>query len=238
MVLKRLWKKKIKPDSCSELNRELELLGSALRAEGRWVQSKNRKTRVYGNYIEFWENGIKWLGIQGIDSIQDMARLVMGWNEQCKCSCEIEKEFPEIKFPESRKKIEEGEEAYLDWFWKKMIGKRDRRFGALINLCAANERTRALMSYIELRDFGLSRSIGLINGINFMDLPRIRITDDWEYEVRTPTMAVQEYAGQAPRQCIGRGDAHEAFRILLDSLPPNLGRAQYQSGAGCCPPAA
>lgn len=220
------------------VNQELELLGSTLRVEGRWIVNKNRKSRIYGNYIDFWENGIKWLGVQGFDDPKDLARLAMCWNEFCMCSKEIEKEYPVISFPVARKKIEQGVAAYLDWYWETLVEKKDRRFHALINLCAANQKTRHLMSYVEWRDFGLCRSIGLVNGVNYLDLPRVRITDDWEYEVRTPEMAHAEYSGHEPRQCLGKGDAEEAFRILLQNLPADLGPASYQSGVGCCPPAA
>ncbi len=234
MALKWLGKKRRPLDNTDDLNKALERLGSSLRVENRKVCGKNRQSHVFLNYIDFWENGIKWLGIQGVACVDDMARLLICWNEKCMCSHEIEDEFPEIKFPEPRKKIEQGEKAYLDWFWEKLVNKKDKRFGPLIDLCASNEQTRQLMSYIQLRDFGLSRSIGKVNGVELKDLPRIRITDDWEYEVRWTGMAVQEYAGQ-PRQCIGRGTAREAFMILLDHLP-DCGPATYQRGFGCCPP--
>lgn len=236
MVLKFRWfsNKDKSLDAEASLNKELQRIGSSLRVKDRIVHGKNRRSHVYLNYIDFWENGIKWLGIQGVESVEDMAMLLVCWNEKCHCSKKIEARFPEVKFPESRKMIEKGVEEYLDWFWEKLVNKQDKRFAPLIELCAANERTRRLMSYIQLRDFGLSRSIGTVNGVELHDLPRVRITDDWEYEVRTPGMAYQEYAGQRPRQFLGRGTAQEAFSILLQYLPPNCSPATYQGGFGCC----
>ena len=213
-------------------------MGSSLKLDGRRVTNKNRSSTVYLNYIDFYENGIKWLGIQGVSDTHEMAQLLICWNEKCMCSHEIEELFPEVAFPVARKMIEHGEEAYLNWFWKKLVEKRDKRFGPLIALCASNKRTRRLMSFVQLRDFGLSRSIGTINGVELNDLPRIRITDDWEFEVRTPSMAIQEYCGKQPREYIGRGNANQAFRLLLDLLPADCGTAYYQRGNGCCPPAA
>ena len=239
MVRKLFLRKKRAPeDSFLEVNRELELIGSELRVVSREVSNKNRMTRSFLNYIEFWENGIKWYGVQGVESPRDMAMLIYFWNECCMGSCEIEKYYPSLKFPEARKKIEESEDAYLDWFWNKQCSKKDRRFAELIELCSTNQVTRRLMTFIDLRDFGFSRSIGTVNGVALKDLPRVRITDDWEYEVRTPTQAAQELVGKTPREYIGKGDAKEAFRILLEHFPEGCSPATYQRGRGCCPPAA
>ncbi len=239
MVRKLFFKKKRAPqDSFEEVNRELERIGSELRVVNRNVSNKNRMTRIYLNYIEFWENGIKWYGVQGVKNSHDMALLIHFWNERCMCSSQIERQFPDLKFPVARKKIEESEDAYLDWFWDKQCSKKDRRFADLIELCASNPITRRLVSFIQLRDFGFSRSIGTMNGVELRDLPRVRITDEWEYEVRTPTHAYEEYAGRSPREYLGKGNAFEAFRLLLQSFPPNCGPATYQRGRGCCPPAA
>lgn len=184
-------------------------------------------SRVYGDFVDFWENGINWMGVQGV-SIPDQARLLYYWNELRLDSTEIEDRVDGIRFPIARKKIEQGEEAYLDWFWQQQIRKDDARFGQLIELLASHDRTCRLVSYIELRDLCLSRSIGEVNGVMLNDLPRIRITDEWEFEVRTPAMAVAEYNGEEPREFLGKGNAHEAFEIVLQNLPPDLGPAQYQ----------
>lgn len=232
------WKKSKPKDSYENVNRELELLGSHLRVENGRVSNRNRSSRIFLNFIDFRENGILWYGVQGVKNDRDMAVLIQMWNEDCKCSGEIEERFPEMKFPEGRKKIEEGEEAYLDWSWNKLVAKKDNRFGEFIELCAGNPKTRRLMSYIQLRDFGLSSYIGKVNGVEFYDLPRVRITDDWEYEVRSPEMAHNEYAGKKPRSCYGKGNAREAFWLLLRKLPPDAGPAKYHRGAGCCPPTA
>ena len=239
MVRKLFFRKKRAPeDSFLEVNRELELIGSELRVVNREVSNKNRMTRSFLNYIEFWENGIKWYGVQGVESPRDMAMLIFFWNERCMCSREIEKYYPSLKFPEARKKIEQSEDAYLDWFWNKQCSKKDRRFAELIDLCSENQVTRRLMSFIDLRDFGFSRSIGTVNGVALKDLPRVRITDDWEYEVRTPAQAAKELAGKTPREYLGKGDAQEAFQILLEHFPEGCSPATYQRGRGCCPPAA
>lgn len=231
-------KKRAPQDSFQEVNRELERIGSKLQVKDRNASSKNRMTRIFLNYIEFWENGIKWYGVQGVKNPHDMALLIHYWNECCMCSHQIEAEFPDLKFPVARKKIEQGEAAYLDWFWEKQCSKKDRRFAELIELCASNQVTRRLISYIQLRDFGFSRSIGTMNGVELRDLPRVRVTDEWEYEVRTPTQARAEYAGKSPRDYLGKGNAEEAFRLLLQYFPPDCGPATYQRGRGCCPPAA
>ncbi len=229
-------KKRAPGGSFQDVNRELALIGSKLRVEKRVAKNNNRETRTFLNYIEFWENGIKWYGVQGIESPRDMALLIHYWNDCCMCSRLIEEKFPALKFPEARKKIEEGEDAYLDWFWKKQCSKKDRRFAELIDLCAQHPVTRRLMTYIQLRDFGFSRSIGTVNGVALRDLPRVRITDDWDYEVRTHSQAVKEYAGVSPREYLGKGNAREAFNLLLQLFPPNCSPATYQSGRGCCPP--
>ena len=195
-------------------------------------------SKVFLNYIDFWENGVNWYGVQGVKNDRDMAKLIIFWNERCLCSKEIEKHFPDLCFPEARKRIEQGEAAYIQYCWDKLIAKKDNRFGELIEMCASNPRTRRLMSYIQLRDFGLCSYIGEVNGVQYHDLPRVRITDDWEYEVRTPKMAQMEYAGRKPREFLGKGNAQEAFQILLKNLPPGAGPARYHSGVGCCPPAA
>ena len=83
-----------------------------------------------------------------------------------------------------------------------------------------------------------STSIGTVNGVALKDLPRVRITDDWDYEVRTPAQAAKELAGKTPREYLGKGDAQEAFRILLEHFPEGCSPATYQRGRGCCPPAA
>ena len=239
MVRKLFFRKKRAPeDSFLEINRELELIGSELRVVNREVSNKNRMTRTFLNYIEFWENGIKWYGVQGVKTPRDMAMLIFFWNERCMCSDEIERYYPSLKFPEARKKIEESEDAYLDWFWNKQCSKKDRRFAELIDLCSTHQVTRRLMAFIDLRDFGFSRSIGTVNGVALKDLPRVRITDDWDYEVRTPAQAAKELAGKTPREYLGKGDAKEAFRILLANFPDGCSPATYQRGRGCCPPAA
>ncbi len=194
--------------------------------------------QIYLDYIEFWENGIKWYGVKGVNSPHDMALMIHYWNERCMCSTKLEAEFPNLKFPVARKKIEQGEEAYLDWFWDNQCSKKDQRFAKLIDLCASHQITRRLVSFIQLRDFGFCRSIGTINGIELRDLPRIRITDNWDYEVRMPTQAYEEYAGYTPREFLGKGNAQQAFQLLIESLPPNCSPATYQQGRGCCPPAA
>lgn len=231
------WKKNKPQDSTKEVNRALGLLGSSLKVENGKVSNRNRSSRIFLNYIDFWENGIMWYGVQGVENASDMAMLIHLWNEKCLCSKDIEARFPDLHFPEARKKIEQGEEAYLDWSWARLVAKKDNRFGELIQLCASNPITRRLMSYIQLRDFGLCSYIGKVHGAEYHDLPRVRITDDWEFEVRTPAMAQQEYAGRQPREFLGKGSAKEAFRILLDCIPPNAGPARYHRGAGCCPPA-
>ncbi len=233
-----LRKKRVPSDSFREVNLELERMGSVLRIENRKVSNKNRMTRIYLNYIEFWENGIKWYGVQGVKSPHDMALMIHYWNDCCMCSHELEAQFPDLEFPVARKKIEQGEEAYLDWFWDKQCAKKDRRFAELIDLCASHDVTRRLVSFIQLRDFGFSRSIGTVGGVELRDLPRVRITDEWDYEVRTPAQAYQEYAGRTPRGYLGKGDATQAFQLLLQLLPPDCSPATYQRGRGCCPPAA
>lgn len=235
----RLFRKKKSPlIAFDEVNRELKRIGSKLQVNDRVVSNKNRMSRVYNNYIDFWENGIKWYGIQGIKDPEEMALLIVFWNERCMCSRQMETHFPALNFPIARKKIEESEDAYLDWFWDKQKNQRDKRFAELIELSSSHPLTRKLMTYMQLRDFGFSRSIGTINGVELSDLPRVRITDEWEYEVRTPSQAMDEYSGRQPRGFLGKGNAGEAFRVLLNHLPPNCGPATYHRGQGCCPPAA
>ncbi|MEM7038263.1 MAG: hypothetical protein AAF570_14865, partial [Bacteroidota bacterium] len=186
---------------------------------------------------DFWENGIKWLGVDGIHDVKTRAKLIHAWCECCENSATIESMLPGISFPTSRKKIETGEISFLDWHWEHLRRKNDRRFGRLIDLFATNSRTRRLMSYFHLRDFGLSRNIGEVNGLLCRDLPCIRITDDWRYEVRVPAMKIvgREFDDAKPRYV---GTAEEAFEAVLCLLPENVGTARYFRCDGCPPPPA
>jgi|GEM_PF-2146482 hypothetical protein len=205
------------------LNHCLEALGSPLRVEGRVVRSGNRQCQVFGRYIDFWENGMKWLGVDCVSDTHEMALLLHYWLDLRLNSTDIEHLVPGIQFPESRKKIEEGEESYLDWYWKNLISKKDRRFGRLIELFAVNQQTRKLMSFTRLRDFGFSRVIPP-NGSR-IDLPFIRVNDSWEYEVHVHLGIMDEHSGA--RRCIGKGNAEEACALILACLPQNIGVAKY-----------
>ncbi|HHG83282.1 MAG TPA: hypothetical protein ENJ82_00915 [Bacteroidetes bacterium] len=218
------------------LNRELRLLGSTLVVSEKVVKKGNRHCRVFGKYVDFWENGLQWLGLDGVSSVRDRAKMLYYWIDCCYNSDEIEARIPGVTFPESRKKIENGEQVFLGWYWENLKRKKNNRFGELIDLFASHENTRGLMSYIEARDFGLCRNIGKVNGLELRDLPSIRIRDDWKYEVHLPNISVVNVDGEIGdgRNHVGVGTAREAFEIALRFLPTNA-KAQYYRCNGCPP---
>lgn len=205
------------------LNDCLKSLGSDLRVEGRVVKSGNRSCQVFGRYIDFWENGMKWLGVDCVKDMEEMAQLLHYWLDLRMNSSEIERLVPGIQFPESRKKIEEGEESYLDWYWKNLMDRRDRRFGRIIELFARNQQTRKLMSFTRSRDFGFSRVIPPQG--SRIDLPFIRITDDWEYEVHVHLGILDNDSNT--RRCLGKGNADDAYQMVIACIPGNIGVAKY-----------
>lgn len=237
-MLAQLFKRrKRKTNEFADLNRELQMLGSSLVVTGRMVKKGNRHCQVFGTYVDFWENGLKWLGLDRIDTVRDRAKLIYYWIDCCYNSDEIEVRMPGLEFPVSRKKIESGEQVFLGWYWDNLKKKKDNRFGDLIDMFANHAETRGLMSYIEARDFGLSRNIGQVNGLEYHDLPSIRIRDDWKYEVHLPNISIVNATGEIDEGPghVGIGTAKEAFELTLRFLPSNV-KAQYFRCNGCPPP--
>lgn len=224
-MLGSLFKKRQKPKPAlhTGLNDALRALGSDITVAGREVRKGNRCCQVFGRYIDFRENGMNWLGVDCVESTSQMAELLYYWLDLRLNSTEIERLVPGIQFPEGRKKIEEGEETFLDWYWQNLMARGDRRFGSIIELFASNQKTRRLMSFTRIRDFGFSRIIP--PNENRTDLPFIRITDDWEYEVHVHMGILDQEAG--PRKCLGKGNARIAYELVLAYLPGNLGLARY-----------
>jgi hypothetical protein len=208
------------------VNKELASLGSSLRINGRRLCLKNRSCQVFGKYIDFWENGMKWLGIDLVADDRQMALLLHYWLELRLNSEEMEAKVPGLSFPESRKKIEEGEASFLDWYWNNLLQKKDRRFGTLIELFASHEKTRKLMSFTRLRDFVFSNRIPPVDRAT--PLPFVRITDNFEFEVHVNIGIVNDEGVAEPRRVIGKGNAKEMFELVLSSIPENMGRARYE----------
>lgn len=210
----------------STLNRELEAIGSAIRVEGKLVSVQNRHCQVFGRYIDFWENGMKWLGVDDVRDERVRAILIHFWLELRLNSEEIEKRVPGIQFPVSRKKIEEGEASFLDWYWQNLMDRGDRRFGRLIELFARNERTRRLMSFTRSRDFAFSNRIPPKGGINI--LPFVRITDNRDFEVHVNIGIVDEDGNSRPQRVLCTGTAEQVYEMVLKHLPSNVGMARYE----------
>jgi hypothetical protein len=226
-MLARLFNLKRIPDSpYSALNRELEAIGSEVRVNDRVISYRNRHCQVFGYYLDFWENGMKWLGVDDIKDERVRAILIHFWLELRLNSEEIESRVPGIHFPESRKKIEEGEASFLDWYWKNLMARGDRRFGRLIELFAGNERTRRLMSFTRLRDFAFSNRIPPHESASF--LPFVRITDNSDFEVHVNIGIVDDEGNSQPRRVLGKGNADQVFQMVLNYLPPNVGMARYE----------
>lgn len=211
----------------SEINRELTAIGSGIRVLDRQVHLRNRHCIVFGNYIDFWENGMKWLGVDNVTDDRVKAILLHFWLELRLNSEEIERRVPGIEFPVSRKKIEEGEESFLDWYWQNLLARGDRRFGRLIELFASNERTRRLMSFTRLRDFAFSNRIPP-NESNSL-LPFVRITDSYDFQVVICMGIVDEDGETQPRRVVGTGNAEQVYEMVLNYMPPNIGMARYES---------
>ena len=210
----------------SALNRELEAIGSEVRVHDRTISFRNRHCQVFGRYLDFWENGMKWLGVDDIRDERVRAIVIHFWLELRLNSEEIERRVPGIQFPESRKKIEEGEASFLDWYWKNLMKRGDRRFGKLIELFASNERTRNLMFFTRLRDFAFSNRIPPKDSSSM--LPFVRITDDFDFEVHVNMGIVDDEDDAQPRRILGKGNAKQVFEMVLNYLPPNIGMARYE----------
>lgn len=218
------WRKSGSPYAA--LNRELEAIGSEIRVQDRLVSHRNRHCQVFGHYLDFWENGMKWLGVDDVRDERVRAILIHFWLELRLNSEEIESKVPGIEFPVSRKKIEEGEASFLDWYWQNLMSRGDRRFGRLIELFGSNERTRRLMSYTRLRDFAFSNRIPP-NGGNAV-LPFVRITDSFDFEVHVNIGIVDDEGESQPRRVLGKGTADQVYEMVLNYLPPNIGMARYE----------
>ncbi|MEM0998877.1 MAG: hypothetical protein AAGN35_17595 [Bacteroidota bacterium] len=179
---------------------------------------------------------MKWYGVSGVKVIHQ-ALLVDGWVGKCLSSEELEVLVPGLEFPVARKQIEMGERAFLSWYWENLRNRKDNRFGELIELFASHELTRNLMSYFESRDFGFSSNIGEVNGLVIKNLPQIRITDDWQYEVHLPNMSLvdRDEVTTDGTGYIGRGTAREVFELTLKLLPRDAGPAEYFRCNGCPP---
>ena len=208
------------------INQELAKLGASFEVNGRRIAVKNRSCQVFGRYIDFWENGMKWLGVDCVEDHSQMAKLLYFWLDLRLDSTEIEQKVPGIQFPESRKKIEEGEDSFLNWYWDNLRDKKDRRFGNLIDLFSQNERTRKLMSFTRLRDFIFSNRIPPLN--HHTPFPLIRITDNADFEVHVNIGIVDDEGETHPRRMIGKGSADEVFAIVLNYLPDPVATARYE----------
>ena len=224
-MLARLFNLKRNSDSpYASLNRELIAIGSDIRVDGRVVSIRNRQCKVFGRYIDFWENGMKWLGVDDIRDERVRAKLLHFWLERRLNSEEIEQLVPGIQFPESRKRIEEGEASFLEWYWQNLKLRQDRRFGRLIELFAGNERTRRLMSFTRLRDFAFSNRIPPHDTATV--LPFVRLTDNFDFEVHLNIGIVDDE--DKPRRVLGKGTADQVYEMVLNYLPPNIGMARYE----------
>ncbi len=226
-MLARLFNKKksIKTPHAG-INAELIKLGASFAVNGRRIAVQNRSCQVFGRYIDFWENGMKWLGVDCVKNDKQMAELLYFWLDLRLNSTGIEQRVPNIQFPESRKKIEEGEDSFLSWYWDNLRDKKDRRFGNLIDLFSKNERTRKLMSFTRLRDFIFSNRIPPLN--HNTPFPLVRITDNSDFEVHVNIGIVDDEGVTRPRRIVGKGTADEVFAIVLDCIPDNIGTARYE----------
>lgn len=226
-MLARLFKKKnITKTPHAGINLELRKLGASFEVNGRRIAVQNRSCQVFGRYIDFWENGMKWLGVDCVENDAQMAQLLYCWLDLRLNSAGVEQRVPGIIFPESRKKIEEGEESFLDWYWNNLRDKKDRRFGNLIDLFSKHERTRKLMSFTRLRDFVFSNRIPPLS--QNTPFPIVRITDNADFEVHVNIGIVGDEGETHPRRIVGKGTADEVFEIVLSCIPDNIGIARYE----------
>lgn len=198
-----------------------------------WVKEKNRYSQfnLHGEgrvYVDLWENGMCWYS-RIYNDISQAARVLYLWNDVRANSNEIEQAMPGTVFPEERKMIEAGNEAYLAWRWQNYLAGDHLKDSEaeLIALLSQDEVTRRLMPFSQLWDIGLSRYIGDHGDDIKNDLLRARVVKDG-FVVCTEDQA-DFSKNPGLKEYLGKGNAQQAFTIIKNNLPDDLGWAHYQT---------
>jgi hypothetical protein len=222
-----------RPDKSLTIQNGLEKLNSRLVLQyGFLLTDKNRQSQIQAGYVDgsisadFWENGICWHS-QFFNDITKLTFAVYLWNDLRECSTFIEKEISSVKFPEKRKQIEISNQKYIKWHWDNLVYGDTTLESELISLLKRNSDVTKLMTFNQLWDFGFSRYIGNYGKDLNNDLLRAKIQDGI-IEVRTEEMARNDY-GKGVKNCIGKGDAKTAYKLIIDHLPTDLDWAEYQT---------
>ena len=199
------------------------------------VKKYNRQSQIYSFpddnlvSIDFWENGICWHSQSNID-IPKATLAIYLWNDLRTNSIEIEKEIPDIRFSESRKRIEISNESYIKWHWQNLVDKTENKFANekdLLKLLSRDSKVNKLMSFHQLWDFGLSRYIGEYGDSLKNDLLRAKIKEN-NVEVRTEEQAANRISNGS-KDCLGKGDPKQAYKLIIENLPGDIGWAEYQT---------
>ncbi|WP_343306974.1 hypothetical protein AAHN97_07660 [Chitinophaga niabensis] len=221
------------PDKALIIQNELTRLNSRLPLEnGFLISDKNRQSQIITGLadgsisIDFWENGICW-HTQLLKDIPAATNAAYLWNDIRENSGFIEKEIPSVLFPEKRKQIEISSQQYIKWHWQHLVYGNTKTENEFIELLKDNSTITKLMTFHQLWDFGLSRHIGNYGNDLKNDLLRAKIQDKI-IEVRTEEMARDDY-GKGVHNCIGKGDAPTAYKLIVDNLPADLDWAEYQT---------
>lgn len=237
MTSKECWTrfKKIisRPHKSYKIQNELEKLNSRLVLDhGYLLTDKNRQSQIQLGYVDgsisadFWENGICWHS-QFFKDISSLTLAVYLWNDLRESSSFIEKKVPSVIFPDKRKQIEISNQQYIKWHWNNLVYGDSALESELISLLKTDSEVTKLMTFTQLWDFGLSRYIGNYGSNLKNDLLRAKIKDG-VIEVRTEEMARNDY-GKGEKKYIGKGDAKNAYKLLKENLPKDIGWAEYQT---------
>lgn len=222
-----------RPDKSLIIQNELIRLNSRLSLEHEFIISdRNRQSQIITGFedgsisVDFWENGICWHS-QFLKDISIATIAVYLWNDIRENSNFIEKEISLVQFSDKRKQIEMSSQQYIKWHWQNLVHSNTAAEIELIKLLKENSTIIKLMTFHQLWDLGLSRYIGNYGSDLKNDLLRAKIQDDI-IEVRTEEMARDDYR-KGEQNCIGKGDAQTAYRLIVDNLPTNTDWAKYQT---------
>lgn len=224
------------PERVESIQERLVNIGSDLTIEdSMFVKVDNRMSQLITSMadgttnVDFWENGMCWHSFS-TKNLDGVAKAIHLWNKERATSNFIENEITELIFPTKFKMIEKSNQDYIKWHWNDLIknsSHRSKNEIKLIELLSENDLTNKLMTFNQLWDFGFSRYIGEFGEQLKNDLIRATIQEN-QITVKTEEQGVNSI-WKGEKESIGSGTPHEAYELIIDNLPKDIGWAEYQT---------
>lgn len=207
------------------------------------IERHNRfaQIRDSGASVNFWENGMCWHCASFENSVVG-ARAAWSWCYQRMNAPDLERSFPGLRFPERRRRIEEGVDAFLEWHWEEQrrsalsfleawdpeLNPWCRLEAEAITLLCESAVIKRLMSFMQLETYGVTRYIGNYGDGFVNDLFRISSSRQSDEVLLLTEPQVLRMFTSTEWQWIMKGSVEDVCSALVERVT-GLATAEYQT---------